>query len=134
MRIIIATHSYMGEGIKSAVNMLSSNKNITTMSAYINSDNFEEEFEKELGKIQEKVVIVLTDLLGGSVNQVVMKYRGSHDLKIISGINLYFVLKLLQIDDESNIDSKIKECIEESREQIIYINDLIRKRKEKTNV
>lgn len=135
MQIIIASHSYMAEGIYNATKMLSGNKNnVIVMKAYVESDNFETEFQNVINTIQDKVVIVLTDLLGGSVNQTVMRYKGEHDLQIIAGINLYSVIKLTQIDDNENIAEQIKNIVEQSREQILYINKELKNRKEKNNV
>ncbi|MDO4378634.1 MAG: hypothetical protein Q4C64_05725 [Erysipelotrichia bacterium] len=136
MQIIIASHSYMAEGIYDAAKMLSGSKNnVIVMKAYINSDNFETEFQQKMSEIPEnEVVIVLTDLLGGSVNQVVMRYKGTHQMQIIAGINLYSVIKITQIDETKDIVEQLKNIVRQSEEQILYINDVIKNRKEKNSV
>ncbi len=136
MQIIIASHSYMAEGIYDAAKMLSGcRNNVIVMKAYINSDNFETEFQQKMSEIPEnEVVIVLTDLLGGSVNQVVMRYKGSHRLQIVAGINLYSVIKITQIDETKDVAEQLKEIVRQSEEQILYINDVIKNRKEKNSV
>ena len=78
MEYLIATHSYMASGLRDAVEMLTGKKQkITIINAYIDSDNFETGLEKTLQTIQSQNIIVLTDLLSGSVNQALMRYKGS---------------------------------------------------------
>ena len=75
MEYLIATHSYMASGLRDAVEVLSGKKQkIAVINAYIDSDNFEIELEKTLQTIQSQNIIVLSDLLSGSVNKALMRY------------------------------------------------------------
>ena len=126
MQYLIATHSNMASGLKDAIRLLYGNTdNIHVITAYVNSDDFEKEFLAELDTIEDDKIIVLTELLVGSVNQTVMKYRGEKKIELISGVNLALVLRILYLDQQQDISEQIRQYVEYSREQIIYVNKLL---------
>lgn len=126
MYFIVATHGEMAKGVYDASRILSGKRdNFTFIEAYIESDDFAGEFEKILSGIHDDNIIVLTDLLQGSVNQVVLKYQKERKLEIIAGINLSLVLKVLSIDDGADIVAQLRNCVKDAREQLILINDLL---------
>lgn len=121
MEYLIATHSYMASGLRDAVEMLVGKKQkITVINAYIDSDNFETELEKTLQTIQSQNIIVLTDLLSGSVNQALMRYKGDKQLYLAAGVNLPFALALLETDAEADPEARLRSCVERAREQMIF--------------
>ena len=120
MEYLIATHSYMASGLRDAVEMLTGKKqNITVINAYIDSDSFETELEKALQTIQGQNIIVLTDLLSGSVNQALMRYKGDKQL-YLAGVNLPFALALLETDAEADTEARLRGCVERAREQMVF--------------
>lgn len=121
MEYLIATHSYMASGLRDAVEMLTGKKqNITVINAYIDSDSFETELEKALQTIQGQNIIVLTDLLSGSVNQALMRYKGDKQLYLAAGVNLPFALALLETDAEADTEARLRGCVERAREQMVF--------------
>ena len=125
MDFLIATHSYMAAGLCSAAEHLQGKReNVAVINAYTESDNFEQELDTYMKTVKSQNIIVLTDLLGGSVNQSLMKYKGDKILHIIAGVNLTAVLKVLSIDDDVNLVTQLRSCVEQSREQMIFENKL----------
>ena len=121
MEYLIATHSYMASGLRDAVEVLSGKKQkIAVINAYIDSDNFEIELEKTLQTIQSKNIIVLTDLLSGSVNQALMRYKGDKRLYLAAGVNLPFALALLETDAEADPEARLRSCVKQAREQMVF--------------
>lgn len=121
MEYLIATHSYMASGLRDAVEMLTGKKqNITVINAYIDSDNFETELERTLQTISSQNIIVLTDLLSGSVNQALMRYKGDKHLYLTAGVNLPFALALLGNDEDADPEAWLRSCVEQAREQMIF--------------
>ncbi len=129
MHYLIATHSLMAEGLADAAKLLIGQRDdISIITAYVDNDNFEKEFYEKLDTILDEYIIVLTDLLGGSVNQVVTKYRGSKRLEIITGVNLALLMRALTIDPDCDIPTQIRECVSTAQEQMIFINSFLNKR------
>ncbi len=128
MHYIIATHDKMSAGIADAIRILYGNiENLTVLEAYVESDNFDVELENVLKTIdQDEKIIVLTDLLSGSVNQAAIKKMRDRNLEIITGINLPLVLNLLKLDETKDIQKQIREAVENAKEQLIFINTLIK--------
>ena len=121
MEYLIATHSYMASGLRDAVEVLSGKKQkIAVINAYIDSDNFEIELEKTLQTIQSQNIIVLTDLLSGSVNQALMRYKGDKRLYLAAGVNLPFALALLETDAEADPEARLRSCVKQAREQMVF--------------
>ena len=85
--------------------------------------NFVETFEKALNDDKGKNVIVLTDLPGGSVNQICNAKVQEHKFHLISGVNFPLALELI-FQDEILDEDKLRLIVEESRQQIVYMNDL----------
>lgn len=72
VRYIFASHYRMADGLKETVEFLTSVKeNLYTISAYVTEDyNIEEEIKKIFDGFQkDDKVVVMTDVLSGSVNQ-----------------------------------------------------------------
>lgn len=128
MQYIIATHHDMASGILDAVRILKGDyQNIHVLNAYVENDNFSREYENCLDKIDKnEKIIVLTDLAGGSVNQIVMKTKTRDEVEIIAGVNIDIVLSVLSIDEKGDIPAQIRDAIGRSREQMIYINKLVK--------
>lgn len=127
MKYIIATHGHLADGYASAIRVLSGNHEIYTLNAYVD-DQFDvssalksllDQFDKE-----EKI-IVFTDVIGGSVTQVVSKLIDDYDLICITGINLGLVMECIFAGDTLT-DQRIDEIIEEARRQILCVNKIIK--------
>lgn len=129
MHFIIATHHDMASGFLDAINILKGrHDNISVLNAYVESDDFSQEYRECLSRIgKEERIIVLTDLVGGSVNQTVMKEKTDAEVEIIAGVNLDLVLSVLSIDENGDVHQQIRDAVERSRGQMIYINQLVSK-------
>lgn len=128
MHIIIATHGQMARGLYHASEILYGKKaNLSFLEAYVHSDDFEEELKQLLKTINTREIIVLTDLLGGSVNQVMMRYQGEKHLKIVTGTNLALLLRVLAVNADEDLSAQLRNCVKKSQEQLIFINELLNK-------
>ena len=81
VRYIFASHYRMADGLKETVEFLTSVKeNLYTISAYVTEDyNIEEEIKKIFDGFQkDDKVVVMTDVLSGSVNQKFIPYMGEN--------------------------------------------------------
>ena len=90
VRYIFASHYRMADGLKETIEFLTSVKeNIYTVSAYVTENyNIEEEIKKIFDDFSEEdKVVVMTDMLAGSVNQKFIPYM-SENVFLITGINV----------------------------------------------
>lgn len=123
-RFVIASHHLLAYGLKDTLNFLTTKDNITDISAYMDESDLEEQIQKVFAAFApDDEVVIMTDMLGGSVNQKFCAYMGENR-HLICGINLPCALSLmLQPDDEPLSGKKIREIVEESRNHLIYVNE-----------
>lgn len=127
MKYIIATHGHLADGYASAIKVLSGNHDIYTLNAYVD-DQFDvlSAFKSLLDQFdKEEKIIVFTDVIGGSVTQVVSKLIDDYNLLCITGINLGLVMECIFAGDMLT-DERIDEIIEDARRQILCVNKIIK--------
>ena len=115
LRIFISSHGHFASGIKRSVEILMGpNPRITVFDAYIDQDSVQEHLDRFYESVgEEDKVILLSDLYGGSVNQVMYTYLTKPNTTLIAGVNLALVLDLAIREDIS--EEEIKELVEQSR-------------------
>lgn len=125
-KVLIATHAQMAEGIKSTAEFIIGEKNnLTFINAYINDIPFKDEldhFKKDLS--EEDEVVILTDILAGSVNQEVTQLTDRPHTHVITGVNLPLVLGVALASDTTYLDGdQLNKIIADAKEAIIYVNE-----------
>lgn len=121
-KILIATHGYLANGIKSSIDLLIGDMpNISYINAYVEEKDLNSEIDEFLNNTNENdEIIVFTDIYGGSVNQKVFIKFNDKDAFIITSFNLPVILELVLLDEKLT-EEKINEIIEESRQQLMLI-------------
>ncbi len=128
MKYIIASHGQYADGLYSVVKQLAGDeKKVYAILAYIDEETIHEKFEKVI-KEDKGTWIIFTDILGGSVNQYVIKNYNESRFKIIAGINPYCVLSILELEEDEHLDENIRNIINESHKQMCYVNDFIKEK------
>ena len=119
IHFLLGSHGTMANGIKSSLNILLGNAdNLTVINAYIDEKNVNEELDKYFAKIDEnETVVMMSDLLGGSVNQMMYRWWERPHTKLIAGVNLALVLELIAGCSSANdvSDEYLEEKITEAR-------------------
>ena len=118
-RFIFASHHYLAYGLKDTVDFLTNKaKTIYDINAYA------EDKEQNLESRVKDEVIVLTDLLGGSVYQKFYPYI-SERVHVLCGMNLPMAMSMvLAQEDVPFSEKRISEILEECKNQIVYVNAL----------
>ena len=123
--IIIASHSTLAAGIAETLRFFEGEGlKLTVITAYVDNKPIEDTIRdifKDYNEDDE--YIILTDLMAGSVNQ---KFVGHifNNVHLIAGMNLSLAMAITMEPKDSYISEKrINEIIEESRKQIIYVNE-----------
>ena len=124
-QFIIATHATLAGGFADVVRFFKSDlENVQFINAYVESQ-FEKEFRTALEKVKGENVIVLSDIMGGSVNQVATRLMQEFSYQLITGINLPLLIELTFMPDGITAE-QIRNSIANAREQIVYVNDFVR--------
>ncbi len=117
----------MADGIKDSLAFISGDAQETiALSAYVDNQPIEEAVDLLMSGFEsEDEVVVLTDLTAGSVNQQFFKYRNRPHTHIISGMNLPLAFQIaMEPQDEYISVERMREIVEESKNEIKYINDI----------
>lgn len=123
-RIVLVSHGELAQGMMSSLEMIAGKQpHVTAMSAYMqDSPDITKtllSMASELGKGDEMVIV--TDLLGGSVNNEASQLRTIPNTFVVSGMNLGLVLSLA-LSDEKDTVAMIKESIEGARRQLVWMD------------
>ena len=125
-QFIIATHGLFAEGIKNSIEIiLGKFENLSTLSCYTDSNfNLKKEIDEILKKYNNKAVIVITDIFGGSVNNLFMEEIPlNKNIHLITGLNLPLVLNLLGEQENYLIPEElIQNSMEISSDAVKYCN------------
>lgn len=127
MRVLLASHAYMAKGVASSVKLiLGEVENLEYISAYTDEECFEKQLREKLSnKNEEEKLVIITDLLGGSVNNEVLSVIQDYsNVFLITGMNLIMVISIL-LAEEDTIENELESIVKNSREGIIYFNENI---------
>ncbi len=115
LKIFISSHGHFASGIKSSVEILMGpNPRVTVFDAYVNQDSVQEHLDAFYETVgEDDKVLLLSDLYGGSVNQVMYTYLTKPNTRLVAGVNLALVLELAVREEVS--DAELEELVEQSR-------------------
>lgn len=138
-KFLIATHGYLADGYKSTIGIIMgeeiSNK-ISTLNLFVD-DNPEAKDAKSLIDTyfnemkEDEQVIVFTDIMHGSVNQMIMSHINYENTFALTGINLPLVCELMAL--YGYVDSKVDEetlrnVTLTAQKETIFVNDLMKEK------
>ena len=127
-KIIIASHQYLAQGLKSTLEYIVPNTvEVIDINAYIENISVENQILTSLEQCnEEEQIFVFTDLLGGSVNQAFIEKITKYNIELIAGANLPIIMTIvLRLGEQDLTKDEIREAIEEARDQLVYVNDLL---------
>lgn len=125
-KVIFISH---GELAKGALNTLSmfcdTSQNYTAICGYVNDCNPETELKKFFQKtVPEDLVIIFTDIIGGSVNNLAIPYLSRPNTWIFSGFNLAMILSLISLTENPS-EEEIRELASIGQEAVVCMNDYV---------
>lgn len=119
-KILLASHGKLAAGMKNSLEMVvGEQKSISALCAYVDdAPDPRDVFEREISQMAPgDELIIVTDVLGGSVNNEASQFNGLPGVYVVTGMNLAFVLNLA-IGTERSADGLIDECVAGAREQL----------------
>ncbi len=122
-KFFISSHGHLASGIKSSLEiLLGKAENVTVFDAYLDQRSVESEVEaffKTVGPNDQ--AILLSDLLGGSVNQVLYRYLDRPNTMLAAGVNLALVLELVAMSEAPLSEEELDQLIEASRQAMTRV-------------
>lgn len=127
MKIIIASHGDFSIGILNSLNVIfgeSLPQEVLTYSLHVGEDvnNLVNKVTSNINN--DELTIILTDLLGGSVDNALFPLINKKNVHIIAGINLSLVLEIMTLTETENLEHDINTIIENSRNSLVSKNEL----------
>ena len=125
-RFIFASHHKLAYGLKDTVNFLTnSTKDIYDINAYLDDGENIDEIVPQLFQSfePEDEVIVLTDMMGGSVYQKFYPYMNDK-VQVLCGMNLPMALSFILASEEIPFTSdSIQSILNDCKNQMVYVNN-----------
>ena len=124
LNIVLLLHGHLASGMKNTIELIAGRQdNLFTYDAYVDGNNDIKAFLLDFLKIHlNEKVIVITDFLGGSVNNDAIECKNNYDFYLITGMNVLLVLNLVLKYCNSELDSVIRESIQESQKMILSLD------------
>ena len=124
LNIVLLSHGHLASGMKNTIELIAGRQdNLFTYDAYVDGNNDIKAFLLDFLKIHlNEKVIVITDFLGGSVNNDAIECKNNYDFYLITGMNVLLVLNLVLKYFNSELDSVIRESIQESQKMILSLD------------
>ena len=111
----------MADGLKDTLQFLSAMENVSAISAYIDETLIEDQIDKLFNEFDEEdEIFILTDMLGGSVNQKFFGRMNDH-VHVICGMNLPLALTLALQPEGRLTAAQVADIVAEARNQLIYM-------------
>ena len=127
-RFIFASHHKLAYGLKDTVDFLTgATKTIYDINAYLDDET--KDIDTVVAELfasfdDDDEVIVLVDMMGGSVYQKFYPYM-SDKVHVICGMNLPMALSLvLAPEDERLTSEKVEQVLMDCKNQLVYVNKM----------
>lgn len=132
VKYFIAAHGRMASGIKESLNvLLGASDQVDVFDAYVDDSNVEMEIQKRVEAVDRNdYLVMMSDICGGSVNQIMMRCMDREKTFLVSGISLALVVGLVTTYTESIDEKQIEDVIAQSRDMMFLIKDEAEKEEE----
>ncbi len=122
-KVLIATHGYLADGIKSSVSILTGKEScVTCINAYVDERDYSGDLAAFIeGVGPEDEAVIFTDIYGGSVNQKVVSLKPEEKgIFVITGFNLSAVLGVV-LSTEALTPAAVEEIVTASARQLMQM-------------
>lgn len=123
VQILLASHGNLAAGMKSSLDMIGGDhSNVSAICAYLpDSPDLKETLQAKVDALAEgDELIIVTDVLGGSVNTEASQFRDVPGVYVVTGMNLGLVLSLA-LGSAPTTAQLIEESLVSAREQLMRI-------------
>ena len=127
LHLILATHGPLAKGFAESIQFILKPENpIHTICAFTEAPNPGEAFDALCASIPETdTIIVMTDIIGGSVNKDIAQRLSQRRFYLIAGVNLACLLELAAATEEEISDAFIRDTVQAAQATVTYVNDAV---------
>lgn len=120
--VILASHHRFAEGLKDTLEFIGGVENVTAVSAYVDESPLDETVRRLFSEIPpEDEVLILTDIMQGSVNQAFAPYISDH-VFLVAGVNVACCLELT-LETDPLTPEIIRATISQACQQMVFMNE-----------
>ena len=119
-RLVIASHERMAEGVKNTLDFITNSSfSVYAVNAYTTQIPLENQLQSVFEEFEtEDEIVILTDMLTGSVNQACIPYRNDH-VFLITGFNIPAALEILLYPQDKKLSEKeLRRIVETASAQL----------------
>jgi len=123
-KILLASHGPLAQGMKGTVEVISGEQpELEALCAYTEEcPDIRRELRRSVDAMSDgDELIIVTDVLGGSVNTEASQLRNVRGVYVLTGMNLGLVLSLV-VGLSSPVESLISQSINEARAQVCRVD------------
>lgn len=135
-RFLIASHGHLSSAILQSASMIAG-KNRTNSCVHIGveQDDSRDKVKDRINQVldawnTDDEILVLTDIIGGNVTNILCEQIKVRNLHIITGMNLGMVLEALFAEEETPIEELAEDIVAMGKTGIKYVNTLAPKNEE----
>lgn len=122
-QVVLASHHRFAQGLADTLEFLGSKNDFKVVCAYVDDAPLAPQVQMIFdGFAPDDEVLVLTDIMQGSVNQAFVPYLGSHTF-VIAGVNVALAFELC-LDPEPLTTEKIEAALAQARSAMVLVNTL----------
>lgn len=124
-RFVMMTHGKMAEGIAHTLTLfLGEDHAFETVCCYVDDTAASHLVSTWFESVkEEEELVILTDILGGSVNQLVLPYLSKDHTFLIAGFNFPLLLQLACLPQEPLTLEQLREVVNQAQPQLTLVND-----------
>ncbi len=120
--VILASHHRFADGLRDTLEFIGGVENIVAVSAYVDEAPLDETVRRIFSTVApDDEVLVLTDIMQGSVNQAFAPYI-SDRVFLVAGVNVACCLELT-LETGSLTTEFVRATIERARQQMVFMNE-----------
>lgn len=128
VKLFFCCHGKMASGMKTSLDILvGDTKKLLVFDAYVNEEKVAEHVDAFYSTCREEdEKILISDIYGGSVNQILYQYAARDHTMLITGINLPLLLEIVVAANNEHLTKEnLKQFIEQAKDSIklIEVND-----------
>ncbi|MCI9657174.1 MAG: hypothetical protein HFI14_01025 [Lachnospiraceae bacterium] len=138
IHFLIATHGHLAKGFKDTLQIILGKEAVSHVTALclFSEDLPESEDGRTMienffsGLSREDQVVVLTDILYGSVNQMLLPYADDEKVWLLSGVNFPLLCELVSAVVYTGTEiclDVLREMVEKGRKELVLVNDELKK-------
>ena len=119
-KYVLATHGKMAEGMLTTIEMLAGTQENLTY-----TDECPDplpELKRIVEANSEAEIVIMTDLLGGSVNNNASALLSDPRIHVVAGVNLAAVIGILLSAEDQDTASVIESAVAEAKDMMVYCN------------